>query len=228
LQADASSNVLASRCAGPTWPRTCWRRALAWNKHEIYQRQPRHTASCRDASASSSDGRRTKMKPVMLATDGSPAARRATSAAINLARQVGGELVIVAVWAHVLHRLRLPGLHADCGLRRSDRAGRDAGPKNRRRGCRECGRGRSLDAYARAARLDRGADLPCRRPGPSPNSRSRVARLGSVEARSPRERVGRCSPRRVVSSPRCPGSTWQSYSLRAPGTGGSTHVQGVQ
>jgi nucleotide-binding universal stress UspA family protein len=37
------------------------------------------------------------MKPVMLATDGSPSAQKATSAAINLARAVGTDLVVVSV-----------------------------------------------------------------------------------------------------------------------------------
>jgi nucleotide-binding universal stress UspA family protein len=38
------------------------------------------------------------MKPVMLATDGSPTAEKATATAIDLARQLGTELVIVSVW----------------------------------------------------------------------------------------------------------------------------------
>jgi nucleotide-binding universal stress UspA family protein len=38
------------------------------------------------------------MKPVMLATDGSPTAEKATDAAIELARLLGTELVIVSVW----------------------------------------------------------------------------------------------------------------------------------
>ena len=38
------------------------------------------------------------MKPVMLATDGSPTAEDATAAAIDLARLVDTELVIVSVW----------------------------------------------------------------------------------------------------------------------------------
>jgi nucleotide-binding universal stress UspA family protein len=40
----------------------------------------------------------TEMKPVMLATDGSPTAERATETAIELARQLDSELVIVSVW----------------------------------------------------------------------------------------------------------------------------------
>jgi hypothetical protein len=38
------------------------------------------------------------MKPVMLATDGSPTARRATSAAVNIAPQLCTDLVVVTVW----------------------------------------------------------------------------------------------------------------------------------
>ena len=38
------------------------------------------------------------MKPVMLATDGSPTAERATETAIELARLLDTELVIVSVW----------------------------------------------------------------------------------------------------------------------------------
>jgi nucleotide-binding universal stress UspA family protein len=38
------------------------------------------------------------MKPLMLATDGSPTATKATSMAVELARGLGRELVIVSVW----------------------------------------------------------------------------------------------------------------------------------
>jgi nucleotide-binding universal stress UspA family protein len=38
------------------------------------------------------------MKPVLLATDGSPTAEKATATAIDLARLLGTELVIVSVW----------------------------------------------------------------------------------------------------------------------------------
>jgi nucleotide-binding universal stress UspA family protein len=38
------------------------------------------------------------MRPVMLATDGSPAAAKATETAIELARLLQSELVIVSVW----------------------------------------------------------------------------------------------------------------------------------
>lgn len=38
------------------------------------------------------------MKPVMLATDGSPTAEKATDTAIELARLLGTELVVVSVW----------------------------------------------------------------------------------------------------------------------------------
>jgi nucleotide-binding universal stress UspA family protein len=38
------------------------------------------------------------MKPVMLATDGSPTADKATRTAVELAQQLGTELVIVSVW----------------------------------------------------------------------------------------------------------------------------------
>ena len=38
------------------------------------------------------------MKPVMLATDGSPTAEKATATAIDLARLLDTELVIVCVW----------------------------------------------------------------------------------------------------------------------------------
>ena len=38
------------------------------------------------------------MKPVMLATDGSPTAEKATRTAIELAETLGTELVIVTVW----------------------------------------------------------------------------------------------------------------------------------
>ena len=38
------------------------------------------------------------MKPVLLATDGSPTAEKATATAIDLARQLDTELVIVSVW----------------------------------------------------------------------------------------------------------------------------------
>lgn len=38
------------------------------------------------------------MKPVMLATDGSPNAEKATRTAVELARQLGTELVIVSSW----------------------------------------------------------------------------------------------------------------------------------
>ena len=38
------------------------------------------------------------MKPVMLATDGSPTAEKATQTAIELARQLESELVVVSVW----------------------------------------------------------------------------------------------------------------------------------
>jgi len=38
------------------------------------------------------------MKPVMLATDGSPTAEKATDTAIEFARLLGTELVIVSVW----------------------------------------------------------------------------------------------------------------------------------
>lgn len=38
------------------------------------------------------------MKPVMLATDGSPTAEKATEMAIDLAQALGTELVIVTVW----------------------------------------------------------------------------------------------------------------------------------
>jgi nucleotide-binding universal stress UspA family protein len=38
------------------------------------------------------------MRPVMLATDGSPTAEKATRTAVELARLLGTELVIVSVW----------------------------------------------------------------------------------------------------------------------------------
>jgi nucleotide-binding universal stress UspA family protein len=38
------------------------------------------------------------MEPVMLATDGSPTAERATATAIELAKLLGTELVVVTVW----------------------------------------------------------------------------------------------------------------------------------
>lgn len=38
------------------------------------------------------------MKPVLLATDGSPTAEKATATAVDLARLVDTELVIVSVW----------------------------------------------------------------------------------------------------------------------------------
>jgi nucleotide-binding universal stress UspA family protein len=38
------------------------------------------------------------MKPVMLATDGSPTAEEATAAAIELASLLGTEIVVVSVW----------------------------------------------------------------------------------------------------------------------------------
>lgn len=38
------------------------------------------------------------MKPVLLATDGSPTAEKAAATAIDLARLLGTELVIVSVW----------------------------------------------------------------------------------------------------------------------------------
>jgi nucleotide-binding universal stress UspA family protein len=38
------------------------------------------------------------MRPVMLATDGSPTAAKAATTAIELARQLGAELLIVSVW----------------------------------------------------------------------------------------------------------------------------------
>lgn len=39
------------------------------------------------------------MKPILLATDGSPAAERATDTAIELAEQLGTELVVTTVWS---------------------------------------------------------------------------------------------------------------------------------
>lgn len=38
------------------------------------------------------------MRPVMLATDGSPTAEKATATAVDLARKLNTELVIVSVW----------------------------------------------------------------------------------------------------------------------------------
>lgn len=38
------------------------------------------------------------MKPLMLATDGSPTAEKATATAIDLARQLNADLYIVSVW----------------------------------------------------------------------------------------------------------------------------------
>ena len=38
------------------------------------------------------------MRPVMLATDGSPTAEKATAIAIELARLLDTELVVVSVW----------------------------------------------------------------------------------------------------------------------------------
>jgi nucleotide-binding universal stress UspA family protein len=38
------------------------------------------------------------MKPVLLATDGSPTAEKATETAIELARRLGTELVVTTVW----------------------------------------------------------------------------------------------------------------------------------
>ena len=38
------------------------------------------------------------MKPVLLATDGSPTAEKATATAIDLARWLGTDMVIVSVW----------------------------------------------------------------------------------------------------------------------------------
>ena len=38
------------------------------------------------------------MKPVMLATDGSPTAEKATATAIDLARLLDTELIVVSVW----------------------------------------------------------------------------------------------------------------------------------
>jgi nucleotide-binding universal stress UspA family protein len=38
------------------------------------------------------------MKPVLLATDGSPTAEKATATAIDLARLLGTDIVIVSVW----------------------------------------------------------------------------------------------------------------------------------
>ena len=38
------------------------------------------------------------MRPIMLATDGSPTAEEATTTAIELARQLGAELLVVSVW----------------------------------------------------------------------------------------------------------------------------------
>jgi len=38
------------------------------------------------------------MKPVLLATDGSPTAEKATDTAIELAKLLGTELVVMTVW----------------------------------------------------------------------------------------------------------------------------------
>jgi nucleotide-binding universal stress UspA family protein len=38
------------------------------------------------------------MQPVMLATDGSPTAERATATAIELAKLLDTELVVITVW----------------------------------------------------------------------------------------------------------------------------------
>lgn len=38
------------------------------------------------------------MKPVMLATDGSPTAEKATGTAIDLAKLLGAELIVVSAW----------------------------------------------------------------------------------------------------------------------------------
>jgi len=50
-----------------------------------------------DSWATTEDGRRSEMKPIMLATDGSPSAEAATREAIDLAKQLGAPLLAVSV-----------------------------------------------------------------------------------------------------------------------------------
>src|SRR5213592_2790650 len=54
------------------------------------------TVTCLRGSSSAPE--EDQMGPVMLATDGSPIAAEATTAAIELARQLGAELLVVSVW----------------------------------------------------------------------------------------------------------------------------------
>jgi nucleotide-binding universal stress UspA family protein len=48
--------------------------------------------------ASAVSFKKAAMNPIMLATDGSPEAQKATATAIELAKEFGTELVVVAVW----------------------------------------------------------------------------------------------------------------------------------
>src|SRR5215216_5944251 len=83
--------------AGPISPATSSRRGTDSSMNATCRRPRRRTGGSRgDLAATSSKGG--VMRPVMLATDGSPTADTATDTAIELAQMLDMELVIVTAW----------------------------------------------------------------------------------------------------------------------------------
>ena len=145
------------------------------------------------------------MKPVLLATDGSPTAEKATATAIDLARLLGTEIVIVSVWDVAYAGYSAMGfapipMNADLARLCEEEASQGHCRSGRaRRG------GRRRNTLGRPAWFPRRGDL--RRGGKvrSAVPRHRLARLGSDEASALRERLHRCSPPRDMPGASRPG-----------------------
>ena len=91
------------------------------------------------------------MKPVLLATDGSPTAEKATATAIDLARLLGTELVIVSVWDIAYAGYSAMGFAPDPDERRPRQARRRGGQQGHRRSRGARGGGRRGNALGRPA-----------------------------------------------------------------------------
>ena len=143
------------------------------------------------------------MKPVLLATDGSPTAEKATGSAIDLARLLGTELVIASVWdvafagysAMGLAPMPMSGELARLGEEQATKAVAEA-----------AARAEEAGVETRSVVLPVSPSRPsARRPRVrSSVPRHRLARLGSGEACALWQRVHRRSPSRDLPGARCP------------------------
>ena len=144
------------------------------------------------------------MKRVLLATDGSPTAERATATAIDLARWLGTEIVIVSVWevayagysAMGFAPIPMNGDLAKLSEKEASKATAEAAARAEEAG---------VETRSVVSWFPRRGDL--RRSGQvrSAVPRHRLARLGSDETSALRERLLRCSPPCDVPGARRPG-----------------------